>query len=795
MSKLIYAKSKAGFEVAFPDRTSANPIYNSVVFTEDGYLFTHGQYFRIFPNAASIFTSTTTNGIATIVDAKTPATTLGTINVGVTSVLGGNILSNSVLTNGVITIDHDVSGVTLGSYGPTTDKSDSIVIPKLTVDTYGHITSAGTQTATLNRVKATLATGAFYFLGHTSSSDVTNSAEAVKISSIYGDDSGNLTATKFIGSLNKKLSVILNGTTVDFNNSADVTHTFYAPATAGTSGDILKSNGSGAPTWLSLSTSVSSGSTDSQVPSALAVYAAINSGISANDAMIFKGVIDASTNPNYPSADRGSTYKISVAGKIGGVSGVAVEAGDTIICITDSTDAGDQATVGANWSVLQTNIVGAVTSGAALATGTVILGAGGQATKSLATGTVGLFLQSGGGTADPIWAAQTLNTAGTTNLAGTKLFLAGATTQAANPQTYSNVNVYIGTDNKLYSNGSVVLTTADVINNLASNGSTTTPLSAAQGYILDQKDISGISYSGTTLTLTKKDSSTFTVTPPTWNQSTTGAATQITVATCATDAATAAKVVVLPGFTLVAGVKAIIKFTAAGTASATLNINSTTAKALYYNGVVVTAAAWTAGDLVEVQYDGTQYHIIFVNSDSETNKPMLAGDITGNAVTVTTTAADGNAYLFGSTSAAGAGSITMRSANIYMNGGTLTASTFSGALSGNATSASNLAGGVKGNIAYQNSAGATVFLAPGTSGQFLKFDSTGVPVWAADNNSWRNVSAYTIASPTTPSEVLSTSIGLSDLQFGSEFIWDSTNEELKLGWAEIDGVGVITYSI
>ena len=58
---------------------------------------------------------------------------------------------------------------------------------------------------------------------------------------------------------------------------------------------------------------------------------------------------------------------------------------------------------------------------------------------------------------------------------------------------------------------------------------------------------------------------------------------------------------------------------------------------------------------------------------------MLAGDITGNAVTVTTTAADGNAYLFGSTSAAGAGSITMRSANIYMNGGTLTATSFSGA--------------------------------------------------------------------------------------------------------------------
>ena len=53
---------------------------------------------------------------------------------------------------------------------------------------------------------------------------------------------------------------------------------------------------------------------------------------------------------------------------------------------------------------------------------------------------------------------DTKNTAGTTNKAATKLFLTGATSQAANPQTYSNVNVYIGTDNCLYSNGAKVLT-------------------------------------------------------------------------------------------------------------------------------------------------------------------------------------------------------------------------------------------------------------------------------------------------------------------------------------------------
>lgn len=38
------------------------------------------------------------------------------------------------------------------------------------------------------------------------------------------------------------------------------------------------------------------------------------------------------------------------------------------------------------------------------------------------------------------------------------MFLVGATEQATNPQTYSNTNVYIGTDNCLYSNGTKVLT-------------------------------------------------------------------------------------------------------------------------------------------------------------------------------------------------------------------------------------------------------------------------------------------------------------------------------------------------
>jgi predicted acyltransferase (DUF342 family) len=84
--------------------------------------------------------------------------------------------------------------------------------------------------------------------------------------------------------------------------------------------------------------------------------------IAAQDAMVFKGVIDCSSNPNYPAADRGWTYRVSVAGKIGGASGPDVEAGDILICTVDSTVTGDHATVGANWAIIQVNIDGALTT-------------------------------------------------------------------------------------------------------------------------------------------------------------------------------------------------------------------------------------------------------------------------------------------------------------------------------------------------------------------------------------------------------------------------------------------------
>lgn len=73
----------------------------------------------------------------------------------------------------------------------------------------------------------------------------------------------------------------------------------------------------------------------------------------------FKGSTDASANPNYPAASKGDFYVISVAGKIGGASGIDVEVGDAYFAKADNAG-GNQATVGTSWTVIQGNITGGV---------------------------------------------------------------------------------------------------------------------------------------------------------------------------------------------------------------------------------------------------------------------------------------------------------------------------------------------------------------------------------------------------------------------------------------------------
>jgi hypothetical protein len=159
----------------------------------------------------------------------------------------------------------------------------------------------------------------------------------------------------FISNSDFKIDLGLNNVTNDAQIKKIASSTSgNIPFWNGTTGDLL-ANGYGVETVLT--------GNSSNLPRADAVKTYVDnmivSGIATNDAMIFKGAIDCSTNPNYPAADRGWTYKISVAGKIGGVSGVAVEVNDTVICTTDGTSTGTYAAVGSNWIILQTNIADA----------------------------------------------------------------------------------------------------------------------------------------------------------------------------------------------------------------------------------------------------------------------------------------------------------------------------------------------------------------------------------------------------------------------------------------------------
>ena len=124
---------------------------------------------------------------------------------------------------------------------------------------------------------------------------------------------------------------------------------------------------------------------------------------------------------------------------------------------------------------------------------------------------------------------------------------------------------------------------------------------------------------------------------------------------CDTAAATAAKVVDMTGFTLTTGATLYVKFTYSNTASSpTLNVNSTGAKSIRRNGIVipgqVAKLSWNAGAVVCFTYDGTYWQMnnaadfntidaVYVNDNeliSNTDAAVGLNFASGNNVTLST---------------------------------------------------------------------------------------------------------------------------------------------------------------
>ena len=167
-------------------------------------------------------------------------------------------------------------------------------------------------------------------------------------------------------------------------------------------------------------------------------------------------------------------------------------------------------------------------------------------------------------------------------------------------------------------------------------------------------------------------------------------------ATCSTAAATTAKTASLSSYSLTTGGIVSVKFTYDVPASATLNINSKGAKAIYFRGAAITAGVIKAGDTATFIYS-SRYHLISIDRWQEDIKSCITG-LSASGKTITYTKGDGTT-----------GTITTQD-TVYTHPTT----------SGNKHIPSG-----------------------GSSGQILRWSADGTAAWGADNNTTYGVVSTT----------------------------------------------------
>lgn len=156
-------------------------------------------------------------------------------------------------------------------------------------------------------------------------------------------------------------------------------------------------------------------------------------------------------------------------------------------------------------------------------------------------------------------------------------------------------------------------------------------------------------------------------------------------ATCSTAAATTAKTAALSSYALTANGIVSIKFTYDVPASATLNINSKGAKAIYYKGAAITAGVIKAGDTATFIYN-TYYHLISIDrvadlrvsisNETATSKSISPnvyykwGTMSSLSITLATPSDSTvlNNYMFEFTASSAGCSLTMPSGIKWQNG-------------------------------------------------------------------------------------------------------------------------------
>lgn len=428
MAKLIHSASLAKFKEAFKNWASStdNPAYNSVVFTDDGYIYTHGKVFRVVldDDVTAGLTAFTRDGLSVgiTISGVTKSITLPSLTTSTAAIL---TVSDPTGT-GNYSIAHGNKLSAAGSF--TSSISNYVLTPKgANYDTYGHITSVTTGTGThLDYVAKTAdsatSTAQYLLFGTSGTSGVKYNTN------IYAIASSGEFGAKTIKENGTALSS-LYASLSNYNTHVATT------ATASVLGHVK----------LIDSYSSTNDTTKGLAATPKAVQTAYNDAkayadglLAANDAMVFKGTIggadSGATVTALPTTNysAGWTYRVITAGNY---AGQACEIGDLIIAVKDGPTSGTSV-VNADWTVAQTNIDGAVTASAALTANTLILGNGNKTIKSLANGSNGQILQFNGTT--PAWV--TANFARQINVNGTQA-LAANTSTALNLKNGSNITI------------------------------------------------------------------------------------------------------------------------------------------------------------------------------------------------------------------------------------------------------------------------------------------------------------------------------------------------------------------
>jgi len=271
--------------------------------------------------------------------------------------LGKDILVDGDIVQSATNGNLSVLGTDVEVYShPTqtayTSKGTATKVPQITTDATGHVTSISEVTISGVTPSSHASTATTYGIGTTSN---------------YGH------VKLATGDMNGASNT--DGVAVSKNH----THSQYAP------------KASPALTGTPTAPTAADGTNTTQIATTAFVQSAVTQGLAVSDAMVYKGTVTlGASSPGglTVAADKGHTYKVIANGTTtsGYVDGVKVEAGDMVICNTDSTAAAtssNYSTIAAKWDFVQGNTDGVVVGPASATSGNVVLfdGATGKLVK------------------------------------------------------------------------------------------------------------------------------------------------------------------------------------------------------------------------------------------------------------------------------------------------------------------------------------------------------------------------------------------------------------------------------